>query len=547
MKKVTYIFKLGLLSLGLLVGSCTNGNILELDMTENPNALNPDQADPDFLLNAIQVNYGSLMESFGYTGGQLVRIDQMSGRDYANAYGPTAFDGEWSSAYRGIMQDIAIMEPLATEAGLNYHIAVGKFIKAHVLMTLVDYFGDVPNSEALDETNLNPMADSGSDVYAAALVMLDEAKSLFEGEFAAAPQNDFFYGGSATQWVKAVNTLKIKAYMTTRLVDSEAASKINAIVSSGDYIAAAADDLDFSWGSNDNQPDTRHPRYAGDYTATGGGFYRSNWMMDNMLNVNDPRRLYYFYRQTDATPGVGANPVDEETLECSLQTAPPHYNGYVFCGVGAGYWGRDHGNDNGIPPDGFLRTLHGVYPAGGTYDDGSFSGQALGAGEGGAGITPILNSAMVSFWLAELSYVGGDLPTAKSHMLDGLDASMLKVTSSYDSDNANEATVIASHRATIESAFDAAASNSDKMDVIAEQFLLASYGNGSEAYNFYRRTGFPTTLQPNIEPNPGGFIRSFYYPANFAANNSNVEQKSGVDVQIFWDTNSASPGFPVAN
>ena len=36
------------------------------------------------------------MEDFGYTGGQLVRIDQMSGRDYANAYGPTAFGGEWT-------------------------------------------------------------------------------------------------------------------------------------------------------------------------------------------------------------------------------------------------------------------------------------------------------------------------------------------------------------------------------------------------------------------------------------------------------------------
>ena len=48
MKKVTYIFKLGVLSLGLLVGSCANDNILELDMTENPNALSPEQADPDF-------------------------------------------------------------------------------------------------------------------------------------------------------------------------------------------------------------------------------------------------------------------------------------------------------------------------------------------------------------------------------------------------------------------------------------------------------------------------------------------------------------------
>ena len=48
-----------------------------------------------------------------------------------------------------------------------------------------------------------------------------------------------------------------------------------------------------------------------------------------------------------------------------------------------GYWGRDHGNDNGIPPDGFKRTLRGVYPAGGAFDDSSFAGKVDGDGFGG--------------------------------------------------------------------------------------------------------------------------------------------------------------------
>jgi hypothetical protein len=79
------------------------------------------------------------------------------------------------------------------------------------------------------------------------------------------------------------------------------------------------------------------------------------------------------------------------------------------------------------------------------------------------------------------------------------------------------------------------------------QYFVAMFGNGTDAYNFYRRTGYPTTLQPNIEPTPGGFIRSFFYPANYTNTNSNATQKSGVDIQVFWDTNPASPGFPVAN
>ena len=66
---------------------------------------------------------------------------------------------------------------------------------------------------------------------------------------------------------------------------------------------------------------------------------------------------------------------------------------------------------------------------------------------------------------------------------------------------------------------------SDKMNVLGMQYFVAQYGNGLDAYNFYRRTGYPTTLQPNIEPNPGGFIRSFFYPANHANTKSKHQPK----------------------
>ena len=86
-----------------------------------------------------------------------------------------------------------------------------------------------------------------------------------------------------------------------------------------------------------------------------------------------------------------------------------------------------------------------------------------------------------------------------------------------------------------------------KKNILANQFFVSQYGNGLNTYNFYRRTGFPTTLQPNIEANPGGFIRSFFYPANHANTNSNITQKDGVTEPVFWDTNPGSPGFPAAN
>ena len=570
MRKINNLIKMLVLCGGLFFASCET---TELDLTQNPNALAPEQADPDFYLNSIQLSYAYLIESFGNTAGAVTRIDYMNGRDYANAYQPGSFDGRWSSAYQTIMQDIREMNVLADEASLTKHKAIGQFIEAHILMTLVDFFGDVPYTEAFQgAANLNPVSDSGESVYAVALGLLDAAIANFNADALGEPawtsnEVDPFYDGDWAAWTKAANTLKMSAYANTRLVDGSAIANFNAIVASGNYISSTADDFQFQWGTEAIQPDSRHPRYRSSYTATGGGSYMSNSLMDYMRGgfdggyqigagnfIADPRIMVYYHRQTNPTPGIAGAPADEEVLECGLQNAPAHYAGYVFCANPQGWWGRDHGNDNGIPPDGFLRTLAGVYPAGGKLDDWSYGGQQNGAGFGGNGITPILLASWQDFLIAEAELVGGDEVAAKNAMFNGIAKSMDKVlnfkprTDRFDGIMdfyfGGVAFVVNNFYARIDAEWDAA---DDVMNVLGMQSFVAQYGNGLGAYNFYRRTGFPTTLQPNIEPNPGGFIRSFYYPADHANNNSNVSQKSGVTDPVFWDNGGASPGFPAAN
>ena len=570
MRKINNLIKMLVLCGGLFFASCET---TELDLTQNPNALAPEQADPDFYLNSIQLSYAYLIESFGNTAGAVTRIDYMNGRDYANAYQPGSFNGRWSSAYQTIMQDIREMNILADEAGLTHHKGIGQFIEAHILMTLVDFFGDIPYTEAFQgAANLNPMSDSGESVYAVALGLLDSAIANFNSDALGDPTwvggtIDPFYNGDWSQWTKAANTLKMNAYMNTRNVDGSALANFNAIVASGNYISTNADDFQFRWGTEAIQPDSRHPRYRSNYTATGGGSYMSNSLMDYMRGgfdggydigggvfIADPRIMFYYHRQTNPTPGIAGAPANEEVLECGLQNAPAHYAGYVFCANPQGWWGRDHGNDNGIPPDGFLRTLAGVYPAGGKLDDWSYGGQQNGDGNGGNGITPILLASWQDFLIAEAELVSGDPTAAKNSMFAGMAKSMDKVLNFYPRTERFDAImdiyfgglsfVVNSFYARVDAEWDAA---DNVMDVLGMQSFVAQYGNGLGAYNFYRRTGFPTTLQPNIEPNPGGFIRSFYYPADHANNNSNISQKSGVTDPVFWDNGGASPGFPAAN
>ena len=59
----------------------------ELEDLVSPNALSPDLADADLLLNSIQVNYLSAMRDMQYNGAALGRISYMSGRVYYNNFG----------------------------------------------------------------------------------------------------------------------------------------------------------------------------------------------------------------------------------------------------------------------------------------------------------------------------------------------------------------------------------------------------------------------------------------------------------------------------
>ena len=516
----------------------------ELDLRTNPNALSADQASPDFLLNQIQLSFRGLVQSMGGYGSELTRIEYMFGKNYVNVYQPSSFQGAWSTAYATLLEDIKAMEALASANGLTYHSGMGKFMKAFTMVTLVDYFGDVPYSQAnLGGENFNPSVDSGADIYAAAHALLDSAIADFNAG-GPAPQNDFYYDGSASKWVKAANTLKLKMYATTRVNDGGIDSGFGSIIASGNYISSVADDMQFTYGTNQVQPDTRHPAYSADYTVSGGGNYRSISLMSYMDTNDDPRTRYFFYRQNAVTPGQDGSEPALETLQCSLQTPPAHYDGYPFCGLPNGFWGRDHGNDEGIPPDGFLRTLVGVYPAGGAFDDSRFDPLGLGAGAGGNGITPVLLSSSVHFWQAEVALASGDAATAKAHLAQGLAQSVAKVMSfgaldgTADQSAAPTADDVAAHATAIEAAFEADATGG--WNVLGQEFFVSLYGNGSDAYNFYRRTGYPNNLQPNLEPDPGAFVRSMWYPSNFVNTNSSVNQKADVTQTVFWDNGSTS-------
>ena len=550
MKKYFKYATLALLTGTLFFTSCET---VELELTENPNALTSDQADPNLLLNSVQISYRNAMGTFLNQGEDLTRISYFGSRIYFAGLTGNTLNGSWTNLYANMIPDVANISALNTDGSLNFQEGVGKALVAHTTLMMVDFVGDIPFSQVNNPLEFpNPELDDDATVYEGALAMLDEANALLAD---SSDGEDLYYEGDVESWIKFVNTVRLKAAITTGDLTT-----FDSIIANSPFISATADDMQWQYGTSEVNPDERHPRYAADYTPSGANLYQSNWLMNQMLENNDPRIRYYFTRMNGCTPGASCDPEGNgETLACSLVTAPPHYQtaGFqdIFCFLEDGYWGRTHGNNEGTPPDSFFRTAVGVYPAAGFFDDDSFRNVGLGLAGGGAGIRPIILASYVDFWRAERAMLAGDTAGAIGFIMDGLAKSIDKVQSFValdgDADTSFEPTSddIDTFIADIETAFNDGTME-DKWNVLAEQYWVTMYGGGLESYNFYRRQGYPTTLVPNIEVDPGPFPRSFPYASGEVIANPNVSQKTDLNGQVFWDTNppsSANGGFPASN
>lgn len=574
MKKIGKYIIVALLT---TIGFFQSCETTDLDLKVSPNELDPTSGDPNLQLNSIQLAYTTSINNLSDIGGELTRIQYMSGRIYFNNYAGGTLSGTWERTYSsgfsfgqnlGIWTNVdgLIALDAATDVDYSFHVAVGQTLKAHMLLLLADYIGEAVYDEAGNPDEFPaPMMQDGSEIYTAAMSLLDEAATLFAADPPAQGATDFFYDGDTDKWSKLVNTLKLKAHITTGNT-----AGFDAVIAGGNYINDTADDFQFQYGSRALQPDTRHPDYADDYTPSGADTWRSNWLMQYMLNTDDPRIRYYFYRQSGGTPGafdvdgVAVDP-NEETLACSLAIAPVHYqeSEWAYCSVDSGYWGRSHGNNEGSPPDGFLKTAIGVYPAAGKFDDNDFAVDeedpsydptvGLGKGGGGAGIEPIILASYVDFWQADNAMAKGSADAViEGFFRSGLEKSIAKVQTfgavdpTADLSFAPTETDVTTWIDDIIADF-SAATGEDKMNIFADQYFVTMYGGSVEAYNYYRKTGYPTNLAPNWEPDPGPFPRSLMYPQSEVLTNPNLTQKTDLTQQVFWDTNPASPTFPAAN
>ena len=138
-------------------------------------------------------------------------------------------------------------------------------LKAYTYQLLVDAYGEVPYTEAMqDLNNMSPKYDEGTDIYDALVDSLDFALSK------AAPGNKvctnlLYPDEDATRWIRFANAVKLKLLMRESGVKNVQA-KLDALVAEGNF---PTEDVEYK-GMFKNESGQMSPFYAEEFSSAWG-------------------------------------------------------------------------------------------------------------------------------------------------------------------------------------------------------------------------------------------------------------------------------------
>ena len=534
--KTNIIYKLLLPVLGVFVlSSCSEE---WMDVNTDPN--NPSEATLNLLLPGAQAaKVFSMTRDMNKNTMVFSRMvyDLQESQYLQDA---TTYSNDYDGLFYNSLKEMQEIIDLGTADGSWHYVGVAKIMKAHTYGLMVDLWGDLPYSEALQgDAFLTPVFDDDANIYSQLIALLDEGIADLEKESTLALENDLIYSNNVSRWITAANTIKLKMLINIRKVDAATATAgINALIADGDLIDATNENYSFRFGSGDS-PLNRHPLYQIEYAGAGDkDYYMSNYFMYNMIIKNDPRLPYYIYRQASNAD------LTFETTPCNTRTDCIYWPLLVGLGdVADGYIGRDHGDPSGIPGDNELRATFGVYPIGGSYDDDARQERTIGDGAQGAGILEYVTSSMRAFMLAEAKLTlpgvtGGK--TAVEYLEEGIRASMDAVESFSMGVQGSGAVPMAdslvdAYVADRIADFNAATDNNLKLNVVIKEKFYAQFGNGMETFTDVRRTEFPGDLPRSLAPLAAFPLRLPYSSTEIGSNPNTPDVTQSEPV--FWDVN----------
>lgn len=308
---------LSVLAVSLMFSSCSNF----VDGYElSPNDPLASDATPNLLLTVAEVSAFS-----SYTG-QLARTaailtQQQAGvqAQYEAIAAYTILPGdnvnEWESIYSNGLTNSQTLIDLAGDEN-PYYRGIARVLKAMHLGIATDFWGDIPNSQALQGVgNFTPAYDAQEAVIADIQALLDGAITDFG---AAATDNielpgsdDLIFGGDMTAWNLSAHILKARYH--NRLSERDPTGSATAALAAldaafGAGLSGPEDDMNAVFGDAGNELNQWYAfeQERGGYMTMGAFF------VDTLLGLDDPRLAVYADTTTagiyEGTPLGSLNP-----------------------------------------------------------------------------------------------------------------------------------------------------------------------------------------------------------------------------------------------
>ena len=491
----------------------------------NVNPVQPTTLDPVYLMNRAALFSTPAGTSLTYEIAIVQQIVSpnggvLAGGNFNQLNRPFAI-GTWNKFYRNVLKhttDVKRMTRDDPSRANLYHMS--RILHCLGAMILTDTFGDIPYFEAglgFLEGNVTPNYDAQESIYLDVLNELEQATAGLGAAGSRTENGDIFYGGNIEKWRRLGYSLMLRAAMRHVKVNPNRAQEWAVKAINGGLMQSNEDNMlirhDFNYSNEIGN--TLNATEANNY-------YLTEPFQQFLSERGDPRLGSIAVRFI----GAGSGPDQNNALA-----------GNPAEGVRLS---RDPAEQMGMPMGFDNQTIGNVVQERGLRSFYEFS--QVDRTRMVARDAPAFHVtySQTTFLLAEAvlrGWVNGDVTALYE---EGIRSHMEQM------EDYGSATAIPENEI---NAFIAAnpLDMGNAMEMLGEQYWVASFLNGHEAFANFRRTGYPA-LTPNPYPGSdisGDFIRRLSYPdAEFAVNNENIQaaiSRQGpddLDTRVWWDTPS---------
>ena len=212
MKVRKLIYSVAVAGMALLPTSCEKW----IDINHNPN--NPENVPAKSLFAGTEVitAYNQMAWDNLFIAGvwdqYFTQFENASQFKEAEKYFAQDFGFTYMNAYSALKN---LKEILDNSSEDSEYWFVSELLSIYNWQTVVDLWGDVPYSEALNVNITSPRFDNAADIYTDLLDRVNNAITYYEqGKFTSEPISvdgyDFIFGGDMEKWYQFANSLKLK-------------------------------------------------------------------------------------------------------------------------------------------------------------------------------------------------------------------------------------------------------------------------------------------------------------------------------------------------